>query len=364
MVVVAMLGACMVGCHGGGHEGVAPVGLTETPVGSSQAGLRGDLNGNGSPDVADAIGILRIVVGLDGANAQADCDADGSAGVGDAIAVLRCVVGLDDWPIGGEDPVLGDEKIGPDGQTLVWVPGGSFMMGNDRQWLPYGDERPVHQVTLDGFWIGKCEVTNAQYAAFLNDAQPDDVSQWYDFWGSGYSGVELVGGVYQAKAQLGAYPVVFVTWNGAVAYCQRYGYTLPTEARWEYAAAGPDARVWPWGDEWDQTRCSNSSNSSETDTPYAVGSFPTGASWCGALDMVGNVAECCADWYAADYYGYSPALDPTGPAQGDYRVVRGGSFLWNQYGCRCAYRSETTPVGVACGFYGFRVARKAGGRAN
>lgn len=104
----------LIGCHEGGQDGVVPAGTRSPAMSPSQAGLRGDLSGNGLPDVSDAIGILRIVVGFDPANALADCDYDGSTGVGDAIALLRCVVGLAAWPLGG-----GAATIGPEGGTLA-----------------------------------------------------------------------------------------------------------------------------------------------------------------------------------------------------------------------------------------------------
>ncbi len=156
-VGLASIAVCLTGCHGGGTPPVAPAQHIDT----AQNGLRGDLNGNGAPDVSDAIGILRIVIGLDAHNPLADSDGDGVVGVADAILLLRCAVGLDDWPIPGSgDP--GYKTTGPDGQTLVWVPSGSFMMGG----TVFPHEQPIHEVTIEGFWIGRCEVTNAQYQVF------------------------------------------------------------------------------------------------------------------------------------------------------------------------------------------------------
>jgi formylglycine-generating enzyme required for sulfatase activity len=251
---------------------------------------------------------------------------------------------------GGGDP--GDETTGPDGQTLVWVPGGSFMMGSTEGYI---DQQPVHQVTLDGFWLGKCEVTNDRYAAFLTMAQPADVSQWLDV-SSEYCQIEQVGASYQAKAQLGQYPVVTVTWHGATAYCAQHGYSLPTEAQWEYAAAGPDSRRYPWGAEWDQWKCCNSQNLGPYGMTFPVGSFVSGAAWCRALDMTGNVWEWCADWYLSTYYGVSPELNPPGPANGAYRVHRSASYLNGGDVCRVATRSNDSPAS-ASRYYGFRVTR-------
>ncbi len=329
VVALVLAVVTIVGCHGGEQNGSALCTDSAPPCAPCQAGLRGDLNGNGNPDITDAVGILRIIVGLDPANAAADCDCDGATGIIDAIALLRCLVGLDEWPI------YCGEMVGPDGQTLVWVPGGSFMMGGNS----YSAEQPIHQVTLDGFWIGQCEVTNAQYRAFCNATGRTlpDYSEWYPYQGDDH-------------------PVVYVNWYDAKAYCDYYGYTLPTEAQWEYAAAGPTSRAYPWGDVWDEQKCCNYSNRGPGGYTFPVGSFPAGASWCGALDMAGNVWEWCADWCAQDYYSVSPELNPTGPESGTYRVLRGGSWDFNCNFCRAAHRASGDPS-LATYYDGFRVSR-------
>jgi len=265
-VGLASIAVCLTGCHGGGAALVA----APSHVDTAQDGLRGDLNGNGAPDVSDAIGILRIVIGLDAHNPLADSDGDGVVGVADAILLLRCAVGLDDWPIPGSgDP--GYKTTGADGQTLVWVPSGSFMMGG----TVFPHEQPIHEVTIEGFWIGQCEVTNAQYQVFCT----------------------ATGRTFPLGSDQGDdHPVVDVSWDDAKAYCDHYGYALPTEAQWEYAARGPASSAYPWGDAWDLSRCCNYDNKGPGGRTYPVGSFPTGVSWCGALDMAGNVWEWCADW--------------------------------------------------------------------
>ena len=249
----------------------------------------------------------------------------------------------------GSDP--GDEVTGPDGQTLVWVPAGSFMMGSEDG---SSDETPVHQVTLDGFWVGQCEVTNDQYAAFLNEADPADVNVWLDI-DDDDGHIEYSGGVYQAEGQWGPHPVVEMNWTGALAYCEYYGYTLPTEAQWEYVAAGPDSRKYPWGSSWDRHKCCNFENRGPLGTTFEVGSFPDGVSWCGALDMAGNVDEFCLDWYDPDYYAASPELNPPGPADGTNRVLHGGCWNDGSNKCRAARRSSFHPT-FTNGGAGFRVA--------
>ena len=355
-----VLALSLIGCSGSGeNDGKSQTATSSVrsaqAVSPSQARLLGDLDDDDDPSVGDAIRILRIVVGLDPEDPCADANENGSTDVGDAIKVLRCVVGLDTWPIGecGGDP--GEETIGPDGQTLVLVPDGSFMMGSNEEG---SDEQPIHQVTLDGFWIGSCEVTNDQYAAFLNEIDPINVNQWIDI-PNVYCEIEYVGGTYQAKAQHGPHPVVCVSWYGATAYCDHYGYTLPTEAQWEYAARGPDAREYPWGNEWDGSRLCWWEKRGPGGLTFPVGSFPVGASWCGALDMAGNVWEWCADWYDSDYYENSPSHNPTGPSSGSLRVLRGGSW-GNDYPryFRCALRNYSDLVpGYRGRYYGFRCAR-------
>ena len=242
----------------------------------------------------------------------------------------------------------GEQKDGPGGQTLVWVPGGSFTMGiGDGE----GDASPAHQVTLDGFWVGQCEVTNQQYADFLTETNPDSPGDWVII---GFT-IDVFDREYSPQEGLGPYPVIVVNWEGAAAYCEYYGYSLPTEAQWEYAAAGPESRVYPWGNEWDANKCAHWYNKAPVTGSFPVGSFPAGASWCGAVDMAGNVEEWCADWYGATYYGESPAVNPTGPDEGQNRVSRGGSWASEDgsSGCRCLVRDSDDP-GNRTAFRGFR----------
>ncbi len=351
LIVAPLVLLALIGCHGGARNGVSTA-FDQAAICPCQAGLRGDLNGSGTPDITDAVGILRIIVGLDPANALGDCDCDGATGITDAIALLRCLVGFDPWPIVCGECVAGQDCVGPDGQALQWVSGGSFAMGSEDA---YYEEQPVHQVTLDGFWIGEREVTNDLYAAFLNAAQPADVASWVNITLAG-SGIELVGGVYRSKTERGQHPVAYVSWHGAVAYCDQYEYVLPTEARWEYAARGAESLVYPWGNVWDVSKCCNYNNQGPFGRTFVVGSFPAGVSWCGALDMAGNVREWCADWLGVDYYRVSPDLNPPGPAAGTHRVLRGGAWDNMDNFCRASYRASESP-GSTLYTDGFRVAR-------
>jgi iron(II)-dependent oxidoreductase len=188
----------------------------------------------------------------------------------------------------------------------------------------------VHRVQITkGFWLGKCTVTNAQYNQYCQAV-----------------GADIPQGTYQGDN----YPVGAVTWDQAQAYCQHYGLSLPTEAQWEYAARGPEGRRWPWGNTWDPKKCNASTDQGPDGHIMPVGSFPAGASWCGALDMAGNMWQWCQDWYDSKYYANSPAQDPPGPDTGTERVRRGGSWVADPDTCRSAARDHLDPTNPGSGF--------------
>ena len=159
---------------------------------------------------------------------------------------------------------------------------------------------------LDGYWIYRTEVTVAQYRKFCA-ATGRPITKDLDL-----------------RPVRDEDPVCNVSWYDALAYAQWAGVTLPTEAQWEKAARGTDGRMYPWGNDWDPAKCNGASGHAKP-----VGSYPTGASPFGCLDMAGNLKEWCMDWYDADYYKHSPSRNPSGPATGTFRVMRGGS--WDQY---------------------------------
>jgi len=165
-------------------------------------------------------------------------------------------------------------------------------------------------------------------------------------------------------------PIVDVTWYDCAAYATWAGVSLPTEAQYEYAVRGPQGNNYPWGgtataadptNGWDGTKCANYYNSYDVGiSTWPVGSFPSGASWCGAQDLAGNVWEWCADWYGD--YSSTPVTNPTGPATGDYRVLRGGS--WSNYiedYCRGACRNNGNYPTYWVDFIGFRCASASPG---
>ncbi len=234
-----------------------------------------------------------------------------------------------------------------DGSILIYIPAGEFTMGSNHG---DSDEKPVHKVYLDGYYIGKYEVTNRQYKKFC-----DATGYPYPTPDPGFPGMDNYFENYPD------YPVVNETWYGAVAYCKWAGLRLPTEAEWEKAARGTDGRKYPWGNSESGTNKANywiGDNGQDDSYHYTspVGSFPRGISPYGCYDMAGNAFEWCSDGYDANYYRHSPYKNPKGPASDSFRVNRGGSWRFSVWEIRCSFRNWPAPDYRRKDF-GFRVAR-------
>jgi len=232
-----------------------------------------------------------------------------------------------------------------DTSEMVLIPAGSFQMGcdsNNSAEFCNSNEQPLHTVTLDAYAIDAHEVTNVRYQACVNAGRcsPPSESNSYthDF--------------YYGNPDYADYPVIKVDWNQAAAFCTWASKRLPTEAEWEKAARGTDGRIYPWGDVADQTLANYGAGDWDTTT---VGSYPSGASPYGAMDMAGNVFEWVSDWWEKDYYSVSPAINPTGPTTGVTRVARGGSWHNFSDNVRSAVRGYGSPGDWYDG-YGFRCA--------
>ncbi|GEM_PF-1126206 len=210
------------------------------------------------------------------------------------------------------------------GMGFVRLCPGRFLMGSpDSEKDRYKDESPQHWVSLSAFELGQTEVTNAQYRKFKPD-HPDNDDK----------------------------PVAKVNWNDAQAFCEHYGYRLPTEAEWEYAARAGSTGRWPFGE--DESRLNDYawySRNSDNKT-HPVGQKQANP-W-GLYDMAGNVWEWVADWYGP--YRADPQTDPTGPTTGDGRVLRGGAFDFVPRLLRSAFRIRYFPV-IEYWNFGFRCAR-------
>jgi formylglycine-generating enzyme required for sulfatase activity len=302
-----------------------------------------------------------------------------------------------------------------DAAALVWVRSGTFVMGSappdvaalwaanrwDEHWFQavggalcgrdFVGELHPHEVELDGFWLYRDVVTIGQYAAFMAaTGHPAPVAPTHGAWNSAWRD----GRPLPDTEDL---PVSSVSWEDAVAYCVWAGARLPTEAEWEYAARGPEGRVFPWGDSWvaGACRCADevagrpmrshaewtawlngggrrsdgswppdcwlSQHVAQVEGPTPPEVYPRDVSWCGARGMAGQVREWCADWYDPDYYPRSPRWNPPGPAQqgsrpghAPMRVHRGGSWLSPAYTSRGAQRLAFPPERRDTNDHGFR----------
>ena len=231
---------------------------------------------------------------------------------------------------------------GKDGTPMALIPAGEFQMGSDAS---EDNEKPVHTVYVDAFYMDIYEVTNAQYVKFCESTGREPGG----YWSQGVDG-------YDHPNQ----PAIGMTWQRAVDYCQWAGKRLPTEAEWEKAARGGlEGKRYPWGDEPPDETKTNFGKYMIGDSTL-VGSYPPNS--YGLHDMAGNVSEWCYDWYRPDYYQNAPQRNPKGPDSGFHgqRVMRGGFWRSIPMWIRCATRSGVNPKsrGIPT-IHGFRCAKSA-----
>jgi formylglycine-generating enzyme required for sulfatase activity len=254
---------------------------------------------------------------------------------------------------------------------MVAIPAGDFLMGSDDG---EEDERPVHRVGLDEFWIGVQPVTNGEYAAFVRASghRAPGVYELPLVVTAGDGGREEVfrrtseryewpGG--EAPRERLDHPVTMVRWEDAAAYCAWLSeatgrpFRLPTEAEWEKATrGGQKGQRYPWGDRFDQTRANFLVDPAERAQHGTTPCRRYPPNQYGMYDAVGNVWEWVHDWYAPDAYSTSDRNSPRGPAGGQLRVVRGGAWLVADVRMlRCSHRHKVPPDTYSYAI-GFRVA--------
>lgn len=230
---------------------------------------------------------------------------------------------------------------------MALISAGEFLMGSvpGLDQAARIDEYPQHSLYLPDYYMAKTPVTKAQYAAFVQATGYRQPTRWENG---------------QPPADKQDHPVVHVSWDDAVAYCRWFSrstglvYRLPTEAEWEKAARGTDGRIYPWGNQWDGSRCNTPESVLNHTTP--VGAYPNGASPYGLLDMVGNVWEWCATKRGKPYpYDVGEAEWREEYLREDgRRALRCGSFYDYRSYARCASR-WFDPYWVRDRHIGFRV---------
>jgi sulfatase modifying factor 1 len=280
-------------------------------------------------------------------------------------------------------------------ESMVYLPGGEFMMGtDDREGFPDDGEGPVRAVTIQPFYIDPYAVTNAEFGEFIRSTgyrteaeqfgwsfvfhlfvSPETAAKvkhvvqrtpwWWNVEGADWAHPEGPDSTVEDRLD---HPAIHISWNDAVAYCRWAGKRLPTEAEWEYAARGGLVQKrYPWGDLlkpgsehlcniW-QGKFPDKNNCSDGYAGTApVHAFPPNG--YGLYNVSGNVWEWCGDWFSPTWHLTGTTVNPKGPQQGTNRVMRGGSYLCHKSYCnryRVAARSSNTPDSSS-GNMGFRCA--------
>ena len=300
-------------------------------------------------------------------------------------------------PLGDIRELVRAANPAPNRDGMALIPGGEFLMGtDDKDGFPADGEGPVRRARVKPFHMDRTTVTNAQFAGFVKSSgyktEAERIGWTYVFhhFVTGRALERVIGSTAQTPWWLGVkgaywakpegpdsnirqrrdHPVVHVSWNDAAAYCAWAGKRLPIEAEWEFAARGGlEQATYPWGSEltpggehrcniWQGTFPTYNSKEDGYHATCPAGAFaPNGY---GLHNVAGNVWEWCADWFSASHHTQFPAdevrVDPSGPAEGASRVLRGGSFLCHRSYCnryRVGARSSNTPDS-STGNMGFR----------
>lgn len=273
-----------------------------------------------------------------------------------------------------EIPVLSKARPNPyDVSDMAFIQEGKFVRGSNfeetkafyaqcrkvdkscKLWW-FSDEFPLKLVMLNNYWIDIYEVTNEKYLEFVKaTGHPpalDDSCTTPACWeGNLWDGASF-------PQEIRNQPVTQVSWYDADAYCKWRGKRLPTEAEWEKAARGPSGSKYPWGNKSPKGRATYNRKWEGTKTMTPVGSYPNGASVYGAYDMAGNVWEWVDDWYSRTYYTHGTKNNPKGWEKGEFKSLRGGSWVNYAGTLRSAYRRWSRPD-VRFNDTGFRCAKTA-----
>jgi formylglycine-generating enzyme required for sulfatase activity len=358
-------------CAGATNQGTLTAGTAASGVSSTIAYTGGNGGAYSAQSIAST-GVTGLTATLTGGTLSSGVgsitytitgtpSASGTASFALSLGGQSCTLAL---------AVNGTGGTGPLNITTALIPAGTFTMGSPTTEPSRGSDEVQHQVTLSAFRMSTYEITNAQYATFLNanaiganglyaaGAYPTQ-RLIYDCGTS--NGLSYTGSQWQPAAGKENFPVVCVTWYGAAAFATYAGGRLPTEAEWEYACRAGTTTPFNTGNCLDytlanyywpapDTGCSNA-NTNYLSQTQAVDSYAPNA--FGLYNMHGNVWEWCSDWYGA--YGTGAQTNPTGPSTGTYRVFRGGGWNGGAQDCRSAIRVYNPPD-YRDGIIGFRLA--------
>lgn len=232
-----------------------------------------------------------------------------------------------------------------DGTILTFIPEGDFLAGRDN-----------FKVHLPPYYLALTCVTNWQYARFLTGSQPDShkLTSWINLNHDSVA-IYKTGDIYESDSEKTDLPVVWVAWQGAMAYCKWASLRLPSELEWEKGARGVDGRLYPWGDEWEEGRPLPTTEERKPEKITSVWAYPTARSAYGLYDMIGNVYEWCADSYEQDAYKRYSQGNLRPPQHAEHKVLRGGPWcfgtpahLRTEYRDSTVWRAGTPLCGIRC----------------
>ncbi len=227
-----------------------------------------------------------------------------------------------------------------DGMNQIYIPAGEFTMGSVNAYL--GRQGQAHKVYLDAYWIDQIEVTNAVFAKCVQSGKCEHPASYDNYFDD---------------SKYSDYPVVYINWYAAKAFCEWDNGYLPTEAEWEKAARGTDQRSFPWGNIPPDNSLLNFNGTYQE--PRSSYDYLIGISPYGLLNMAGNVREWVSDWFDPNYYSQSPYKNPQGPADGSTKSLRGGAYWDDIKLVQTFYRESHDPASAGQN-RGFRCAYDAG----